>query len=138
MGILSGVMGLERLKEWITVYAVGSAGYSLIELLWRGFTHWSMCLAGGVGFLLLYAADLRMAGRALLQKALAGCALLTGVELIFGCVVNKLLKLDVWDYSQEKGNLMGQVCPLYSILWFLLSFFVIPIGGVLRRRLHEN
>lgn len=122
-------------KEYLTVCAIGSLGYETLELLWRGFTHWSMGIAGGAGFLLLYLADLRMQGRSLLLRALTGCAILTSVEFAAGCVVNKLLGLDVWDYSDEQGNLFGQVCPLYTILWFLLCIPVMPLGRMLRNRL---
>ena len=33
--------------EYLMVFLLGGAGYCLIEVLWRGFTHWSMALAGG-------------------------------------------------------------------------------------------
>ena len=59
---------MEKLREYAAVCTIGSVGYSAIEVLWRGFTHWTMALAGGVGFLLLYLADLRMAGRSLVEK----------------------------------------------------------------------
>ena len=94
-----------------------------------------MTLAGGVGFLLLYLTDWRLKGRSLLERAAAGCAVLTSVEFLFGCVVNKLLRLDVWDYSKERGNLFGQVCPLYTILWFLLCIPVMPASRELREKL---
>ena len=58
---------MEKLREYAAVCTIGSVGYSAIEVLWRGFTHWTMALAGGVGFLLLYLADLRMAGRSCQQ-----------------------------------------------------------------------
>ena len=106
---------MEKLREYAAVCTIGSVGYSAIEVLWRGFTHWTMALAGGVGFLLLYLADLRMAGRSLVEKCAAGCALLTSVEFIFGVVVNKLCGLRVWDYSRRKGNLLGQILSLIHI-----------------------
>ena len=30
------------------VFALGAAGYAALELLWRGRTHWTMALTGGV------------------------------------------------------------------------------------------
>ncbi|MCI8649531.1 MAG: hypothetical protein HFG20_05380 [Anaerotruncus sp.] len=126
---------MEKFKEYATVYTIGSVAYSWLEVAWRGFTHWSMTLAGGVGFLLLYLTDWRLKGRSLLERAAAGCAVLTSVEFLFGCVVNKLLRLDVWDYSKERGNLFGQVCPLYTILWFLLCIPVMPASRELREKL---
>lgn len=29
-------------REVLTVYAIGSIGYRMIEVLWRGRTHWTM------------------------------------------------------------------------------------------------
>ena len=126
---------MEKLREYAAVCTIGSVGYSAIEVLWRGFTHWTMALAGGVGFLLLYLADLRMAGRSLVEKCAAGCALLTSVEFVFGVVVNKLCGLRVWDYSRRKGNLLGQIWPFYCLLWFLLCIPVMPFSGLVRERL---
>ena len=40
--------------EMIAVYVTGGLLYGLIELLWRGWTHWSMLLCGGACFALTY------------------------------------------------------------------------------------
>ena len=40
--------------EMIAVYVTGGLLYGLIELLWRGWTHWSMLLCGGACFALMY------------------------------------------------------------------------------------
>lgn len=129
-------MQMQTSKEYLTVYAIGSAGYNLIELLWRGFTHWSMGVAGGVGFLLLYLTEVKLAGKGLLKRCLAGCAILTGVELLIGLIVNRAFHMRVWDYSKERGNLFGQICPLYCLLWFLLCIPILPLARLLRRKLH--
>ena len=52
-----------------------------------------------------------------------------------GCVVNRLLKWQVWDYSGRFGNLLGQVCPLYTGLWFLLCIPVYGLAGLVRKLL---
>ena len=44
--------------EMIAVYVTGGLLYGLIELLWRGWTHWSMLLCGGLCFTLMYAISL--------------------------------------------------------------------------------
>ena len=36
-----------------------------------------------------------------------------------GVVVNLWYGWHVWDYSREPGNLLGQICPLFSFIWFL-------------------
>lgn len=124
-----------KFREYAAVCAIGSIGYSMIEIIWRGFTHWTMAVAGGAGFLLLYLTELKMAGRALAHRCAVGCALLTSVELAAGCIVNRVLHMNVWDYSGFRGNLLGQVCPLYSMLWFLLCIPVMPLSHAVQRRL---
>lgn len=124
---------MQKFKEYSAVCVIGSVGYSLIEVLWRGFTHWTMGITGGVGFLMLYLTDLRMEGRGLFQRCLAGSAVLTSVEFISGCLVNCIFQMNVWDYSQRIGNVLGQVCPLYSFLWFLLCIPAMPLSAALRR-----
>ena len=126
---------MENWKEYGAVCAIGSVGYSALEVLWRGFTHWTMAVAGGVGYLLLYKNDLRMRGQTLVRRCAAGCALLTAVEFVSGCLVNLVGRKKVWDYSHLPGNLLGQVCPLYTALWFLLCVPVLPLSGFLHGRL---
>ena len=41
--------------------------------------------------------------------------------------LNIWLELGVWDYSAQWGNLWGQICPLYTILWCLLAGPVIVV-----------
>ena len=38
-------------KEKIVLFSIGAMGYGLIEILWRGYTHWSMLTAGGICFM---------------------------------------------------------------------------------------
>ena len=50
------------------------------------------------------------------------CALaITAVEFAAGLFLNVWLGLGVWDYSNLAGNIMGQVCPQFMALWFVLS-----------------
>lgn len=93
----------------------------MLEYLWRGWSHWSMALAGGVCFGLLGRVSDRMRGRSLPLRCAAGSAVITGVEFVFGCVFNLGLHMNVWDYSGEAFNVAGQICARYSLLWFVLS-----------------
>ncbi|MCM0709084.1 putative ABC transporter permease, partial [Faecalicatena sp. BF-R-105] len=70
----------------------------------------------------------------LLLQMLFGAAIVTALELLTGCVVNLWRGWAVWDYSNEWGNLWGQVCPRFSALWFLVSGGVIPLDDWLRWR----
>ena len=51
-----------------------------------------------------------------------GCSVITVIEFISGFFLNIVYGLDVWDYHTLPFNLLGQICPLYSFLWFILSF----------------
>ena len=108
-------------------FCVGAGGYVLLELVWRGHSHWTMALAGGASLLVLGRINKRMRGKNVVQKSLAGAGAITGIEFFTGCIVNKLADMRVWDYSRERMHVMGQVCPKYTALWFLLCLPLFPI-----------
>ncbi len=111
---------LQRSAEAFLLLLAGGVLYYGIEILWRGHSHISMAICGAVCFFLLYRMNQRLRRRSLPFRALIGAAIITVVELVTGCVVNLLLGLGVWDYSALPLNLFGQICLLYSVLWFLL------------------
>lgn len=115
-------------SEKIAAFTVGFVGYPLLELGWRGRTHWSMALAGGLAGLFLYPVCTKKHARLICCKT---AAIITGIELVFGCVFNLLLRRRVWDYSRQPLNLWGQICLPYSCLWFLLGLPVrLVCGGI--------
>jgi hypothetical protein len=118
-------------KEHLTAFALGALGYPLLELASRGRTHWSMALAGGGSFAAMHRIHGRQTPFALrcAQSALA----ITGIELATGLFVNRKMGWGVWDYSNRRGNLLGQVCPQYTLLWFGLSALGYPLSAALRK-----
>lgn len=121
---------MKKIKKQSVLFCSGAAGYCLLELLWRGRTHWSMAAAGGVSLVLLSGLFKKLKGFPLLARCAAGGGVITGVELVFGLVFNRALRLRVWDYSALPGNLFGQICPLYSFFWCLLC---VPIAFLTER-----
>lgn len=119
------------LVQCVNVFAIGGLGYLMLELLWRGHSHWTMMICGGVCLLGLYIIEEKADGLPLLEKSLAGSILITAVELFAGIIVNIILKWDVWDYSSLPYDLLGQICLPYSLLWF---FLCILIFGFMERR----
>ena len=117
--------------EYTLVYLIGAFLYAGIELLWRGWTHWSMLLCGGLCFTLMYL--IAAAALPLIAKCLISALAISAVEFVTGCVVNIILKWEVWDYSSRAGNLLGQICPQYSLYWLLLSIPGLFLCGILRR-----
>ena len=88
-----GVIALFRptRREALSVFALGAAGYPLLEVCWRGRTHASMALAGGLAFLWIFREH--AARRPLWARCLRGALGVTGMELAFGLVLNRALRL---------------------------------------------
>lgn len=104
------------------IFLTGSCAYPTLEMAWRGHTHYSMALAGGVCLWLIDRVCCgSMDGKSLFSRCLAGAGLITGVELAAGILVNRVLHMGVWDYSNMPMNILGQVCLPYSALWFALT-----------------
>ncbi len=125
-------------KEYTAVYVIGALGYSLIEIIWRGNTHWTMTLTGGLCFTLIYASNLKNRFKKLWKKCLMGSGIITSVEFSVGCLVNLGLKWNVWDYSAMHFNILGQICLLYSGLWFLLCIPLCKLTGFLHKTFQEK
>lgn len=119
------------------LFLIGSVGYSILEVLWRGTTHWTMTLTGGVCYLAVYTINARHAREPWWKKCFLCSAVITAVEFFVGCVVNLQLGWQVWNYDRMPGNLLGQICPQFSLLWFLLSLPLIPLSNGLRRLLER-
>lgn len=117
--------------EFIIVYLLGAVLYGTIELLWRGWTHWSMLILGGVCFSLMYL--LSEAPLPFILKLAISALSITLLEFGTGYLVNITLGWQVWDYSAHALNIKGQVCPLFSFLWFLLSIPGLALCSVMHR-----
>lgn len=115
---------------------LGGAAYGLVEILYRGYTHWTMVLLGGVCFYLM--AKIGQGLKAPLWRAAVPCAyVITGLEFLTGCVVNLWLGWQVWDYSSLPLNLLGQVSITFLGLWYLLSIPALGAALALSYRLKQ-
>lgn len=43
------------------------------------------------------------------------------LELLAGIIFVKGFKVRLWDYTNMRGNIMGVVCPVFSVIWFAVS-----------------
>lgn len=121
------------------LFVFGGLCYGAMEIMWRGYTHWSMLLAGGICFITLFHIYSSRPHMNYLLRFVIGSAVITTVEFTFGCVVNLWWGMNVWDYSRFVPNLWGQICLLYSVLWGLLcipvSLLCIKLNELLKTRL---
>ena len=119
-----------------TILAViGGLIYILIELLWRGHTHISMFILGGVCFVAIgLINELFPWELGIVWQSMIGTVIVTVCEFITGLVVNVWLGLNVWDYSNMPFNVMGQICLPFSLAWVVLSAIAIVLDDYVRGR----
>lgn len=128
---------MKKTNQFLTretiLFLVGGLIYVGMELFWRGFSHWSMFIVGGLCFVIIgllnewYNKDMNF----FLQMGI-GCFVITALELISGYIVNIKLGWNVWDYSDRMFNLGGQICLGNTILWFFLSAVAIVMDDIIR------
>ena len=111
----------------------GGEVYVLLEMAWRGHSHWTMFLLGGTCFLALGLINEVIPWEMPLWiQVLIGACMVTALEFVTGCVVNLWLGWGVWDYSGLPGNILGQICPQYFLLWLPVSLVGIVLDDWLR------
>ena len=125
---------MQTLVRSIMLFVVGGLGYGLIEILARGYTHWSMVIAGGLALLILDTVFTTF-GRhyPLIVKCLIGAAVITLIELGIGYFVNIRMGWGVWEYSSQPLNFKGQICLLYSTIWFALTVPITWLSNLMHR-----
>ena len=117
----------------VVLLLIGGTTYFSIEMLWRGHSHWTMALVGGVCFILIGAINEYLPWElGMIQQAFIGASIVTAVELIAGLILNVWLKLGIWDYSNMPFNLWGQICLPFFFAWLALSIVAIVIDDYLR------
>lgn len=130
---------MKKLIQLMFLFLIGGFIYFGTEMLIRQRSHWSMFICGGICFLLIGGIneffDYNMS---LLKQMLYSAIMITVVEFIFGCIFNLWLKLNIWDYSNQPFNVLGQVCPLFSILWFFVSLIGIVLDDFIRWKLFNE
>ena len=107
--------------KWIeksAMFFLGGVGYVSLELVWRGWSHFSMFLAGGSCFLLLGRLD-KLRRLPLWARGILGSVVITAVELATGLIFNR--SYQVWDYRNTSMNFMGQICLPFTLLWMPIS-----------------
>ncbi|KXL54534.1 hypothetical protein CLNEO_06410 [Anaerotignum neopropionicum] len=109
----------------IMVFLIGGLAYVSLEILYRGYSHWTMFFTGGFAFFCLFALFTAAFPLPFWARCIAGALIVTTIEFTVGIVVNKLLGWHVWDYSRLPCNLFGQISLLFSTIWLVLC---IPIG----------
>ena len=126
------------MKIWknAVLFYLGGCAYMGLELLWRGRSHGSMFVAGGACFLLIGELNHVRPRLPLPLRAAVGAGIVTMVELGIGLLCNR--SYDVWDYRDQPGNFLGQICPLYTFLWVPVSLMALYLHDALSQRIEDR
>jgi len=128
---------MKKIFKWfikeLILLIIGGCVYMGIELAYRGHTHWSMGLVGGISFILIglinefFEWDMPL----IIQMVIGG-SIITTLEFVSGVYLNIIMDLNIWDYSDEPFNLLGQICLRYTVYWYLLSIPAIILDDYIR------
>lgn len=127
------------MKKSLFLFFAGGAIYPTLEIAWRGRTHISMAVAGGMCLCLIdKICNHQLKRRSLWTRCSAGALIITGVEFLIGAVTNLILKLNVWDYSLLPFNILGQICLPFTALWAFLSLPAMGFCSLCERSKYLN
>ena len=130
---------MSKVKKYVVLALIGGIIYGALEILVRGHTHWTMVILGGVCFVAIgLINEIIPWEMPLTVQMFIGSIIITALEFCCGCIVNILLEWDVWDYSKLWGNFLGQICPLYSVIWYFVSLVAILLDDYLRYWLFDE
>lgn len=123
---------MEKLSKYIFLWAMGGCLYYSFELIFRGFSHWTMFVLGGICFLFIYIQGKIVKWKDSVFIQVIRCIIfVTSMEFITGIIVNKWLDLNVWDYSRLPFQLFGQICLPFMIIFSGLCVLGILISSQL-------
>ena len=127
---------MKKIGKYVFLWAFGGCLYYNFEILFRGFSHWSMFVLGGICFLFVTLQGQMVHWQDPLWRQIFRCTVfVTAMEFITGIIVNKWMHLSVWDYSDQPFQLFGQICLPFAILFSGLCALGIFLGGFLTSRL---
>ena len=106
--------------KYLTLFLVGGVFYYSLEVTFRGYSFPAMAVCGGLCFIICGVINERSRCMPLVLQQLIAASGITAMEFIFGLILNVWLGLNMWDYSNMPGNVLGQICPQFMILWFFL------------------
>lgn len=123
----------EKLLKYIILLHTGGSIYWLIEIFYRGYSHYSMYMLGGICFISCGMINEYFTWEMPLWKQMSiSAVIITVLEFIVGLVVNIILKMNIWDYSNLPFNVLGQICLPFMVIWFFLSAVAIILDDYLR------
>lgn len=130
---------VKNIIKYLILGIIGGFTYVLIELLYRGHSHWSMFAVSAVSFILIGLINEFISwDMELWKQMLIGSGIVTILEFISGYILNIKLGWHIWDYSNVPFNILGQICLPFSIVWVFISLIAIIADDYLRYWLFDE
>lgn len=135
---------LKKIFKNLLIFCVGFTIYMCIEGIFKainggGKESFTMGILGGVSLLFIGALNKWFTYEMpLVLQAFVGSIFITICEFMFGVILNIWLKLNIWDYTDLTGNILGQICLPFTLIWFVLSFVCIFIDDFLRYYIYDS
>lgn len=126
-------MRMKKVCEYIFLWILGGTIYYSIELIFRGFSHWSMFVLGGICMLFFWIQGSSVRWEDPMWIQVIRCTIfVVACEFITGILVNKWMGWNVWDYSDQPYHLFGQIClPFATIFSGLCAIGIILSGNIM-------
>lgn len=122
---------MKLLTKYFVLFLIGGIIYVLLEIVWRGWSHWTMFILGGICFICLGLINEILPWETpLTLQMLYGSIIITTLEFITGCIVNLWLHWNIWNYTVL--DFLGQISIPSSILWYFLSLIGIVLDDYIR------
>ena len=125
------------MKFWrqCVLFYIGGTAYMTLEFLYRGRSHGSMFLLGGLCFLLVGGGIGRLKRLPLIARLICSAGIITILELATGLLFNQ--DYTVWDYRSLPYQFQGQICLRYSLLWIPVSGLAMQLYSQVSRRIKQ-
>lgn len=121
-----------KISEYLLLWAVGGCLYYSFEVIFRGFSHWSMFVLGGICMMFcVWQGEVMKWEDSFVRQVLRCMVFVTACEFITGIIVNKWMHWQVWDYTGVPLQLWGQICVPFMVIFSGLCAIGIPLGGYL-------
>lgn len=132
----------ERIGKWvlsILLWFWAGGVYFFAEVIWKTVQgrpetiSWTMFALAIILAIPMerFGAELPWEMPLIAQAGISALAVIA-TEFVAGLILNVALGLGIWDYSNMPGNIMGQICPQFALLWFVVSIIGIVLMDWMR------
>ena len=100
---------------------------------------WMMLVGGILGVFLDILNEVKWLNKLSYRlKVFIGGTAIVALEFFSGCILNLWLGFDIWDYSKNFCNLLGQTDLLHAIYWYAITPFGFWVGDAIRHYVFEE